>query len=66
MLCPPASGLNVCAPACHFLAAAVCLRGLAAHDAACRAAAYQALALFEAQLPAAAAAPGFREAQQLR
>jgi hypothetical protein len=45
--------------------AAVCLRGLAAPDAGCRAAAYQALALFEAQL-SAAAAPDFREKAQLR
>ncbi|KAL4434021.1 hypothetical protein ABPG75_000462 [Micractinium tetrahymenae] len=42
----------------------VCLRGLASADAGCRAAAYQALALFEAQLTAAAA-PDFREKQQL-
>lgn len=44
---------------------AVCLRALAAADPACRAAAYQALALFEEQLTAAAA-PDFREKQQLR
>lgn len=44
---------------------AVCLRGLAASDPACRAAAYQALALYEAQLNAEAA-PDFREKQQLR
>ncbi|PRW57763.1 Nucleolar pre-ribosomal-associated 1,N-terminal [Chlorella sorokiniana] len=46
----------------------VCLRALASADAGCRAAAYQALALFEAQLPAGgagAAAHGFKEAQQL-
>lgn len=48
---------------------AVSLRALASADAGCRAAAYQALALFEAQLPAGgpgAAAHGFKEAQQLR
>lgn len=63
--CLPRTG-----PSPHFLCgpplSAVCLRGLAAADAGCRAAAYQAVALFEAQLPAPAAAHGFREAQQLR
>lgn len=42
----------------------VCLRGLASADAGCRAAAYQSLALLEAQLGAAKAAD-FRERQQL-
>lgn len=61
-VCPPR---QLCRTSRAVLCA-VCLRGLASPDAGCRAAAYQAVALFEAQLPAPSSAHGFREAQQLR
>ena len=60
-----ATGCDGAACPSHPCLLAVCLRGLAAADPGCRAASYQALALFEAQLTGAAA-PDFREMQQLR